>query len=246
MDRGYIKLWRKTVDSRIFDNEGLLKIWLWCLMSANHKKKWVSINVGRSIIEVLVERGSFIFGRNSAATKLRMSPSTVWKRMQKLKKTQNLNIKSNKHYSLISIVNWDTYQGVEEQGDSKGDYQVTTRGQPGDTTKNDKNEENDKKKKRYSAKFERFWKAYPNKTGKKPSWEKWQKMNSTRPPIQVLLTAIETQRQSRKWKEGFIPNPLTWISQERWDDEMKINSLQGVVSETTARTIENLKDLELD
>lgn len=76
------------------------------------------------------------------------------------------------------------------------------------------------KKRIYTSDFESFWKEYPNKTGKKPSWEKWVKLNNDRPPIEILLKAIENQKQSDKWKKGFIPNPLTWISQARWEDEI--------------------------
>ena len=109
MNRGYIKLYRKTLESRAFQSEGLLKVWIWCLLKATHKEVWVPIKIGRGLTEVHLLPGQFIFGRESAAKKLKMKPSTVWKRIVKLKKLGNLNIQSNRQYSIITIVNWDTY-----------------------------------------------------------------------------------------------------------------------------------------
>jgi hypothetical protein len=115
MNEGYIKLHRKLINSRVFQNEGLLKVWVWCLLKANHKATWVSIKTGKHTIEVWVEAGEFIFGRESAAKELRMPPSTVWKRIVKLKNLGNCEIKSDSQYSIVSIVNWDIYQSLENQ-----------------------------------------------------------------------------------------------------------------------------------
>jgi len=71
-----------------------------------------------------------------------MSPSTVWKRLKKLKTIGNCDIESNSQYSVITIVNWAIYQSNEIKGDSKGDSRVTAREQPGNTNKNDKNDKN--------------------------------------------------------------------------------------------------------
>ena len=35
-----------------------------------------------------------------------------------------------------------------------------------------------------------------------------------------MIRAIEAQKKSRQWKEGYIPNPQTWLNQKRWLDEM--------------------------
>jgi len=63
--------------SRVFQNEGLFKIWMWCLLKANHKGQWIIIKTGRGTTEVWIEPGQFIFGRLTAAKELKMKPSTV-------------------------------------------------------------------------------------------------------------------------------------------------------------------------
>ena len=139
MNQGYIKVYRKTIGSQVFQNEGLFKVWMWCLLKANHKGQWVSIKTGRGTTEVWVEPGQFIFGRKTAAKELKMKPSTVWKRIIKLKNMRNLNIESNTHYSVITVINWEFYQGNEKKGTSK----VTGKEQPSNTNKNEENEKKD-------------------------------------------------------------------------------------------------------
>lgn len=154
MHEGYIKLWRKSESSIVFQNEGLWKVWTWCLMQANFQAKDVFFQTGRDVIKVRVEPGQFIFGRQSAAKRLRMKESTVRNRMEKLKKLGNLDIKKDSKFSIVSIVNWDTYQVPEKEGgQQKGqheDSKRTVKGQQEDTTKNVKERNNKEKEKTYA------------------------------------------------------------------------------------------------
>jgi hypothetical protein len=149
MKIGWVSLHRKIVDSRVFANEGLLKVWIYCLCRANHEKNYVPITTGKGTTEVEVNPGEFIFGRNVAAKELKMNPSTLYKRMQKLEKMENVNIQSNNHYSIVSICNWETYQTNEIQKEQPKEQasnnQVTAKEQPSNTDNNDNNDNNDKK-----------------------------------------------------------------------------------------------------
>ncbi len=135
-DLTYLKLYRKMLDSQVFNNEGLLKVWIWCLCKASFKRRFVSVKIGTSETEVEIFPGQFIFGRNKAAKKLKMKASNVRNRIEKLKKLKNLDIKSNTHYSIITILNWETYQGDDNKKDNQEDYRRTTGGLPEDTNKN--------------------------------------------------------------------------------------------------------------
>lgn len=129
---GWLRLYRKSLKSRAFQNEGLWKVWCWCLMRAGYGSAWVPIQTGRGSTEVALGPGQFIFGRKSAASELRMKPTTVWKRMQKLKNMKNIDIQSDTHFSLITVMNWDAYQPGEEKSDSQSDRQGTGKGQARD------------------------------------------------------------------------------------------------------------------
>ena len=125
---GFVWLWRKSIGTRAFKNPELWKVWTWCLMKANHKEKWVPFRTGKSILEINVQPGQFIFGRKTASKELDMPESSVRNRMAKLKKMENIDIKEDSQYSIISIINWISYQANEEEEDSQKDRQRTGKG----------------------------------------------------------------------------------------------------------------------
>ena len=48
------------------------------------------------------------------------------------------------------------------------------------------------------------------------------------------MTALEAQKKSLQWsKEGgqYIPNPTTWLNQERWEDELRSNNVNTEFNE---------------
>ena len=66
--------------------------------------------------------------------------------------------------------------------------------------------------------FERFWKVYPNKTGKgaaRKSFAKAMKMTD----LDSLLAGVDRYSKSQTVKDGFVCLPATWLNQERWSDE---------------------------
>jgi hypothetical protein len=126
---GWFKTWRSIIDHRFFDNPKLFKVWMWCLTCARHEPGHVLL--GRE--SVLLKRGQFIFGRKKTAEKLKMPESTVWDFMRLLRVNESIDIASTSKYSIITIKNWDHYQG-SSTGLS------TTNGQQMDTNKNEKND----------------------------------------------------------------------------------------------------------
>jgi len=69
--------------------------------------------------------------------------------------------------------------------------------------------------------FLQFWELYFKKTGRKPCLQKWisQGLESKN---QEIINALTIQNETVfKGKElRFIPNPLTYLTQERWNDEI--------------------------
>ena len=133
MDRGYIKSWRKIIDSPVFQDEHLLRLWIWCIHRAAYKYIHVSVNTGGGNVVVNLSPGQFIFGRKSVASILKWKESTTWDRMKKLEALGMIALKSDTHFTVVSVVNWDTYQAdfIDEQ--QPGDSPVTARQQPGDS-----------------------------------------------------------------------------------------------------------------
>lgn len=70
--------------------------------------------------------------------------------------------------------------------------------------------------------FARWWESYPNKVGKSAAEKSFAmacKRIGGHDPPSVLLEGLERAKRSRKWLEGYIPNPATWLNQGRWEDE---------------------------
>lgn len=63
--------------------------------------------------------------------------------------------------------------------------------------------------------FELFWSRYPKKEAKKECRKEWLKGSL---PLNLIMQALDWQLETRKWIDGYAPNPLTYIHQERWND----------------------------
>ena len=139
---GWIKLHRKLKNSLVFDNPDLLKVWIWCLLKAMHDDYIQMIGLQ----EVELEKGQFIFGRKVAANELKMSESKTYRLIKKLETMQNLNIKANNKYSIITIANWELYQSDSNNSEQQFEQQMnnkrTTNEQQMNTNKNIKNNKN--------------------------------------------------------------------------------------------------------
>ena len=67
--------------------------------------------------------------------------------------------------------------------------------------------------------FARFWQAYPRKVGKQAARKAFGRVEV---PLDRLLEALERQRGDPQWQKEngrFIPHPVTWLNQGRWEDE---------------------------
>lgn len=79
--------------------------------------------------------------------------------------------------------------------------------------------------------FELFWTSYPRKQGKGAAVKAWGKITAYKETLQLILTALEWQKQSEQWNKDngqYIPMPATYLNQQRWLDEenKQISSVQ--------------------
>ena len=146
LNGGWIRLYRKTLSSAVFQNETLLKVWLWCLLRACHSAQTVSVKTGRGETLVNLQPGQFIFGRNSASKELKLPASTIHDKMKRLQQMDNLTILPDSHYSIVSITRWDIYQSKNSTGNQQAtNRQTQNLGQAtGQANSDDKKEKQDR------------------------------------------------------------------------------------------------------
>ena len=85
----------------------------------------------------------------------------------------------------------------------------------------------------WSNDFDRWWSEYPKKVGKKPALAIWKRI---KPDADLLITDIQERLAGdSQWREGFIPNPTTYLNQERWNDEVQKKTGNGTAFEDPDR-----------
>jgi hypothetical protein len=77
------------------------------------------------------------------------------------------------------------------------------------------------------SRFDDFWKAYPKKRGKKPVSDIWKRKHLDDRADLLIADIANRIRNDRRWLDGFIPDPKTYLNQERWTDEIELQKEQS-------------------
>lgn len=115
MENGWIKLHRKLLASKVFQNNNALKIWIWCLLKATHNKRTYLMGLN----QIEISEGSFIFGSFVAKEETKMAISTIWRWLKFLENEKQIIVKSSNKYSIITIIHWKDYQNLDVVGKQK-------------------------------------------------------------------------------------------------------------------------------
>lgn len=165
---GWLKLYRSILDSAVFQDAEILKVWIWLLCNVAFEQH-DTVCYGKVIH---LKPGQIATGRKKIAQCTDLNENKVYRALTALKSLGNIEIKSTNKYSIITIVNWDKYQGEngnrtanEQQTNSK-----TTAEEQQDNIKRTqhKNGKNGKKEKNIyiCSFFQSVWDEYPKKLGK--------------------------------------------------------------------------------
>ena len=72
--------------------------------------------------------------------------------------------------------------------------------------------------------FEQFWEIYPKKSGKGAARKSWEKIKPNAELFDKIMAAVRANiDHNKQWQRDngqYIPNPSTWLNQERWDDDI--------------------------
>ena len=72
-----------------------------------------------------------------------------------------------------------------------------------------------------ATRFREWWDVYPKKVGKKQCLAKWKARNLDAMADRLIADVKRRAAHDRKWLAGYIPNPLTYINGDRWEDEIE-------------------------
>jgi len=123
MNRGYVRLWRKSLDAGWIKNHKLWAFWSYCLMKATYRE--FDAIIGLQVVHLLP--GQFVFGRKKAAKETGLTEQEIRTIIDFLRKCENLTIKTTNKFSVITITNWSTYQGEEIENNQLINQQLTNK-----------------------------------------------------------------------------------------------------------------------
>lgn len=189
--KGYIKDYRKELQSDIWLMPPLYhRVWQYLKYKVNHKENKIPMRDGSFLT---VKTGQHLTSIRSIADNVGWyergvfkapNPKTISSILNWLEKQNMIKIdrgEGNRQYTLISLLNWDSYQSNDDESNS----QYTVSKQSMDINNNDKNDKNEKKESTSRSKYkfethhmklaELLFKKMKenNPNAKKPNYKSW-------------------------------------------------------------------------
>lgn len=124
---GWFKWHRKTIRSKTWNhkNPAVQKFWDYCLASAAHQEHATPFGTD----SIVLDPGQFVFGRRKAASECKLSEQCIRTCIKLLKKWQNLTTNSTSAGTIVTICNWESYQGCDYSANQQSNPRPT-HGQP--------------------------------------------------------------------------------------------------------------------
>ena len=128
MNNGFIALQRKILDWEWYTDPNTFRLFIHLLLKANHApKKWQG---------QIIDRGQVITGRITLSKELKLSEQQIRTSINKLKKTEEITSTATSHYTLITLVNYNSYQDKPKTATNKANIQQPADNQPVTTNNN--------------------------------------------------------------------------------------------------------------
>lgn len=228
---GYFKLYRELLNKPIWLNSSNEQrvILITLLAMANWKEtEWDYYGE-----KIKLNPGQFIASAPAIKERCNSSEITIMKIRTALERFEKLDFltvsltgKSTKSGKLITIVNWRLYQSNEEEDNRQNNKEITDR-QPTDNRQiKEEGKEYKELKEDKEKGFERFWELYPSKRKKPVARIAWMNMRvHSEEQYALINAAVERYKKTNQWQEEngrYIPDPDTFLQDERWTDEIKL------------------------
>lgn len=117
LENGYIKLHRSLSGWRWYKDGNVLRLWIHLLITANYEPK--------PFADRIVGKGELVTSLKSLSEQTGMTVKEVRTALDKLKRTGEIAVWSNRHYTVVTIQKYSLYQTDDgrpsaDQGQTKG------------------------------------------------------------------------------------------------------------------------------
>lgn len=227
---GWVKLHRKLTEKAFYRKDSeTVHLWIHLLLSANHEPR--EEYFGNK--PIICQPGQFTTGRKQLTVCTGIDRSKIERILKKLEIIEHqIEQRTSSTNRLITILNWNEYQQIEQQSEQQVSNDRATSEQQVSTLQELKNKRTKELKNKniveneFFIAFDNFRKLYPGtKRGNETEFENFMKKHKTWEFIlPMLIPAIENQKKSRelkKMKKQFVPewkNLQTWINNKCWEE----------------------------
>lgn len=218
---GWVKIHRRLLDWGWYSDHNVCRLFVHLLLTVNCKdSEWRGVSI---------KRGQRVFGREKLAEETGLSVQELRTASTKLKSTGEITIKSTSKFSILTICNFDKYQGREgyDQPEEQPAGQPTIN-QQSTTSKEGKKERSTSLRKSAgdSTHFAEFWTAYPRKKNKVDAQKAWQQVKGDS-IFEEIVAGLQRAIASSDWTKAggqYIPYPASWLRAGGWMDEIGTNA----------------------
>jgi hypothetical protein len=141
MTNGWVKLHRKILDNPICRKPNYSWLWVVLLLKANHKEHSFIWNNEKQICK----KGQLLTGRKELSNETGIKEGTIETILNYFESQHQIQQQKTTKFRLISVLNWEEYQDIQQEFQQQTDNKLTTNRQQNDTNNNDKNNKNEKK-----------------------------------------------------------------------------------------------------
>ena len=216
MKNGWIKLKRELLYDEIMEKDGdYLKAYIYLLLS---------VKAGEALISV-----------REMSRELNIKRGKMTSIFEFLKRADKIKANKNGKQTLVVINDIDNFGcGIEPKKEPiKSQLRANYEEKQDEKEKRSKREKEEIKElykkeeippisPKKEELFERFWEFYPKKIGKGYARRCFLKIDVDNALLDRMIKTVEWQKRSDGWQREngkYIPNPSTWLNQERWADE---------------------------
>ncbi len=220
LENGFILLHRDILSWRWFKDANTFRVFIYLLLQANYEP--------HDFETMKIERGQLVTSYPKISDILGITEAQARTAIKHLKATGEITVKQTSKFSVVTVNNYDLYQSFNSQNDSQTTDEKQSRDSQITAMKYNKTKQQSNKintpptpSKGVGEGFDEFWKAYPKKVAKTQALKAWSKLKPNAELQQVILNALERQKQSVQWLKDngqFIPYPATWLNGRRWED----------------------------
>lgn len=242
MNDTWIKLYRGLLDWQWYTDANAMRVFMHLLLSANYKQnKWQ---------HETIEAGQLITSVNKLSASLSLSTKQIRTALKKLESSNDIRIKGQTKYSLVTVVNWSLYQSDEVQegkqraneGQTKGKQRATLK----ESNKVIKREGNNIKhvasldlvsttseiNGSNDLLFDEFWLAYPSRTGqsKKDARTRFNAILKKGVDSNLIIqgaNAYAKYCKSMNTENQYIKHAKSWLNAESWETNYKVPANQS-------------------